>query len=62
MATIPVFGMTILPELATVRANYQGVMYFFCSAHCHVKFTTPTGAVFAFRYNHHASLFGKRES
>ncbi len=38
MATDPVCGMTVDEKTAAGSADYQGVLYYFCSAHCLHKF------------------------
>jgi Cu+-exporting ATPase len=35
----PVCGMSVLPARAAASADYLGKAYFFCSKHCHAKFT-----------------------
>ena len=35
----PVCGMTVKPESAAAKAVYQAQTYYFCSTHCHAKFT-----------------------
>jgi Cu+-exporting ATPase len=35
----PVCGMTVAPETAAARTDFQGETYYFCSQHCHAKFT-----------------------
>jgi Cu+-exporting ATPase len=39
----PVCGMSVVPETAAARADYQGTTYYFCSQHCHAKFTAAPG-------------------
>lgn len=38
MATDPVCGMSVAPEIAAGRFSYQGKTYHFCSQHCLEKF------------------------
>ncbi len=40
MAIDPVCGMTVAPDVAVARAEHQGTTYYFCSLHCHHKFTS----------------------
>lgn len=42
MSVDPVCGMTLTPDTVAVRVKYDGVTFYFCSEHCHNKFTaTP---------------------
>lgn len=40
MAIDPVCEMTVEPDQAAARVEYQGVAYYFCSDGCHKMFTT----------------------
>jgi Cu+-exporting ATPase len=35
----PVCRMTVEPQKAAAKAEYQGTMYYFCSKGCHQQFT-----------------------
>lgn len=39
MDTDPVCKMPVAPQKDTVRAEYRGVTYYFCSERCHQEFT-----------------------
>jgi YHS domain-containing protein len=39
MATDPVCKMTVDPDKAAARVEYQGATYYFCSQACHQQFT-----------------------
>ena len=39
MAIDPVCEMTVEPDKAVAKAEYQGVTYYFCSGGCHKAFT-----------------------
>jgi len=39
MAIDPVCEMTVEPDKAAAKAEYQGVTYYFCSDGCHKAFT-----------------------
>jgi len=39
MATDPVCNMEVDPAKATVKAEYDGKTYYFCSESCHSKFS-----------------------
>jgi YHS domain-containing protein len=51
MTIDPVCGMKVDETKAAAKGDYQGVTYYFCSAHCHKTFTAApekyakTGAV-----------------
>lgn len=39
MTTDPVCKMTLEPQQAAAKVEYQGETYYFCSEHCHKLFT-----------------------
>ncbi len=39
METDPVCRMTVEPQKAAARVEYQGATYYFCSQSCHHEFT-----------------------
>jgi Cu+-exporting ATPase len=43
MAKDPVCGMTIKEEAAAGTAEYQGMIYYFCSEACRRKFVASPG-------------------